>query len=252
MAEVGTEVVTEKPVITAPSIEDQAKEMGWRPQDEYDGEPTKWVDANIFVARAPLFEKIEQQNKRLKETDKTLQELKAFQSKIAETEYKRALDTLKHQRRAALEEGDVVAAEDIRDQMDELKQKPPVETKINAVPKEFTDWVEDNPWYESDEDMRDFADSRGNKLGKNGDLSPAQVLKRVAEDTKKAFPDKFKARNPARDRVSSVETESSAGTFTSSKAFKLSAEEEQVCSRFVKQGVMSREDYIKELKKTRG
>ena len=45
---------TSKQVSTNP-YEGQAREMGWRPKDEWEGEPEKWRDAKEFVERGELY-----------------------------------------------------------------------------------------------------------------------------------------------------------------------------------------------------
>lgn len=251
MAEAGEQVENTEQQQEVDPIVQQASEMGWKPKEEYDGDPSKWVSAEIYVARAPLFEKIESQSKQIKDTQKALQELKAHQTKIAAAEYKRALETLKAQRRAALQEGDLEAAEEFRDQMDDLKQqqvKPEEE-----IPPAFHEWKSQNSWYDSDEDMRDFADIKGAKFAKDFPNDPEKVLEKVSEAVKKAFPDKFKKPvNPNREKAPSVEGDSAPVGTATGKGFKLTEDEERVAARFERQGIMSRADYIKQIKSIRG
>ena len=37
-----------------PTVEERAHRMGWRPLNEFRGDPAKWVDAAAFVARGGL------------------------------------------------------------------------------------------------------------------------------------------------------------------------------------------------------
>lgn len=252
MAEDGTQENTQEqaaqevdPTVAA------AIEMGWRPKEEYDGDPAKWVSAEIYVARAPLFEKIESQSKIIKDTKKAIEELKAHQAKIAEAEYKRAYETLKAQRKNALAEGDLVTADEYQDQLEELKQNAP-RTEPD-IPPAFQEWRSQNDWYDNDEDMRDFADIKGAKFAKDFPNDPDKVLEKVTEAVKKAFPDKFKApKNPARERAPAVESDTAPVGTSSGRGFKLTEEEERVAARFERTGVMTRADYIKQIKSTRG
>jgi len=67
--------------------EDQAREQGWRPKEEYEGDPEKWRPAKEFVERGELFGKIDHMGKELKETRKALKMLQEHHSKVKETEY---------------------------------------------------------------------------------------------------------------------------------------------------------------------
>jgi hypothetical protein len=229
-------------------IETQAREMGWRPKEEFEGDASKWVTADIFVARAPLFEKIDHQSRELKAMKQTMNEFRKHHEKVAEMEYKRAMEDLRAQRRVALEDGDLVTAEEIRDKMDVL-QKPtlPPEPTVQQPPKEFVEWQEKNTWYAQDEELRDFADFKGVQLARQG-VAPNEVLKQVSAIVKKQFPDKFK--NPARERASAVESPTSNAP--KKDTFKLTPEQERIMERFVKSGVVTREKYIEGLKKLQG
>jgi hypothetical protein len=52
-------------------IEQRAAEQGWRPQDEWDGEPDDWRTAREFLDRGEFFKKIDEQNRTIKELRKT-------------------------------------------------------------------------------------------------------------------------------------------------------------------------------------
>ena len=77
------------------SYEQQAREQGWRPKEEYEGDPEKWRPAKEFVERGELFGKIDHMGKELKETRKALKMLQEHHSKVKETEYNNALKELK-------------------------------------------------------------------------------------------------------------------------------------------------------------
>jgi hypothetical protein len=98
--------------------------------------------------------------------------------------------------------------------------------------------------------MRDTADAIGVKYAKRN-LPPDEVLRRVTEDVKKLYPDKF--RNPNKDRASAVETK--AGVTKPAKAnddFDLTPDENKVMNQLIRLGVVTKEQYIADLKKVRG
>ena len=111
-------------------IEEAARAAGWLPKEEYEGDPAKWVSAEVFNARTPLFEKIEQLTRQIKNLDANNKAVVEHYNKVAKTEYDRALKDLKAQKRQDLTDGDLVAAEDIQDQIQEVqdhqKSSPPV------------------------------------------------------------------------------------------------------------------------------
>lgn len=245
----------EQPEVVRSEMEQQAIEMGWRPKEEYEGDPGKWVTAEIFVARAPLFDKIEQQSRALKDTQRVLEELRKHNSRIEEASYKKALETLKEERKAALAEENFVKAEEIRDQIDEIKSEQAKVVMPQAVPTEMppqlVEWQNNNQWYKSDKTLTAWADGRGAQLLKEG-VSPPEILKVIATEVKEAFPNKF--RNPKREQGSPVETSGGVQSRTSSKSdnIVLTPEETQAMNRFIRLGVLTKEQYLADIKKTRG
>ena len=234
----------------------KAIESGWVPKEDFQGDEHKWVEAGEFLRRGELFKKIEDQGKQLKDVRSALNEMKKLNSQIQEVEYKRALDTLKAQKKAALEDGDadaVIAADDridmVKEQQKEMQRQSPVaQSDEGSEHPEFVAWTEQNNWYKSSTPMKAFADALGQELARAGN-SPSEVLKKVAIEVRKEFPNKF--RNPNQDKAGTVEGGSGRGV-SSSTRFTLSDEERTIMNKFVRQNVMTEKEYIEQLKKVRG
>ena len=233
----------------------KALDSGWVPKEEFQGEEHKWVDAGEFLRRGELFKKIEDQSKQLKDVRSALNEMKKLHGQVREVEYKRALDTLKAQKKAALEDGDadaVIAADEridlVKEQVKQLKSEPQDIPESGSEHPEFIAWTEQNNWYKSSAPMKAFADTLGQELARAGN-SPSEVLKKVAAEVRKEFPHKF--RNPNQDKAGAVESGAGRGVSSTSK-FTLTDEERTVMNKFVRQNVMSEKEYIEQLKKVRG
>lgn len=241
------------------NVQLRAMDMGWRPQEEWNGEPEDFIDAAEFVRRKPLFDKIEAATKEVKNTRKTLDAFKDHYQKVRETEYARALNDLKAQAKEARTEGEHGLAEDILERREvieaerdafreEQKSLTVEETKTNPA---FEQWVSRNNWYQSQQHMRVFADNLGVQLNAQG-MSLDKVLVEVERAVKKEFPTKF--RNPNRDNAPSVESPSikkgeKGGSLDDSF---LSDQDKQFMARFIRDGVMTKEEYIKDMKKQYG
>jgi len=244
-------------VVEHTETELKAMDSGWVPKEEFSGEEHKWVDAGEFLRRGELFKKIEDQSKQLKDVRSALNEMKKLHSQVRDVEYKRALDTLKAQKKAALEDGDadaVLAAEDrielVKEQVKQLQNEPAnVQEDSGAEHPEFVAWTEQNAWYKSSAPMKAFADTLGQELARAGN-SPSEVLKKVAVEVRKEFPNKF--RNPNQDKPGAVESGKGTAGRQTSGSFTLTDEERRVMNTFVRSGAMTEKDYIAELKKVRG
>lgn len=238
------------------AAEEKAMEAGWVPQDQWEGDPDQWRPAKEFLDRGELFKKIEDQNRTIKEFKRALDDLKSHHAKVRETEYKRALEALKTQKKLALEEGDadaVVKLDDqidlVRDEQNKLRLAPQAPHVDDTPNPEFVSWVDKNKWYETSRPMKAFADELGRELALRGN-SPSEVLKEVERQVRQEFPEKF--RNPNRDKPTSVEGSSGKGGKTTDK-FELSDDENRVMQRFVRTiPGFSKEQYIEELKRVKG
>lgn len=238
-------------------VEEQAMEMGWRPKEEWQGNPEDFIDAKNFVRNKSLFDKIDHLSKRVKDQDKALNMLKEHHAKVEEATRQQVIVELKKAKRSALDEGDADKVIEIDDEIAKQRaleafEKSKVKTQPEGLHPEFVNWVEGNSWYAQDISLRDEADTLGLAYKqRNPDKEPKEVLDYVAKQIKKLYPEKFK--NPNRSSPTMVE---GASTTRQKKAdlddFQLSEEETRVMKTFVRNGIMSAEDYKKELKKVRG
>ena len=104
-------------------MEQKAMEMGWRPKDEFHGDEDDFIDAKEFVRRQPLFEKIEAQNKQIKNVTKALETFKQHYTKVEQAAVERALTMLKTQRKEALSDGDGDRFELLDDEIKKVEVK---------------------------------------------------------------------------------------------------------------------------------
>lgn len=238
------------------TIEDRAREQGWRPKEEFEGDVSKWVSAETFVAKGELIDRIEQLGKKLKDSDKTIAMLKEHHSKVKESEFRRAVEFLKQQKKQAYENGDVDKIIEIDDKIAEVRdtqKAQKAQDTVDASPEAhpaFQSWVSENKWYESDSEMRADADAFGEAYARNNsDKTPQEVLEYVARKIKKIYPEKFV--NPNRSKPTGVE---SSGTRqgTSRDSFTLTEEETRVMNTFARNGIMEKDEYIKQVKAMRG
>lgn len=245
--------VEQKPALT--EIEQRASAQGWVPQDEWDGDPDQWRPAKEFIDRGELFKKIDDQNRTIKEFQKTLNEFAKHHSKVKEVEYQRALADLKALKKEALAEGDADALVDIDEKIDMVKEaqrneRPTVVPAVQEINPIFTAWQERNGWYATNAAMRAYADRIGNDLGSRGGISATDLLAHIEREVKKEFAHKFN--NPNRERPGAVEG-SSNKSGKSKETYVLDETERRVAERFIKSVPgMTMEKYVADLKKIKG
>ncbi len=257
---VATEQQAETTTPSEPSaVEKRAIEMGWRPKSEFDGDPDDFIDASEFVRRKPLFEKIDTVGKELRETKKALKALQLHHQQVKEAEYQNALKALREEKKAALESGDADALIAIDDKIADEKARQIIikqqeQVKAAQPHPNFVQWVQRNTWYSEDAELHSVADQVGTAYAVNNpEKDPDEVLKYVEKRIRTMYPEKF--RNPNKDKPSAVEgvTSTPANTKKSDTGdYPLTEDERRVMMTFVRQGIMSKEEYIKDLKRVKG
>lgn len=245
---------TQQPETKVDPYEEEARAQGWKPLEEYEGDPDKWRGSKEFVERGELFGKIDTLGKELKETRKALKMLQDHHSKVKETEFTRAVNELKGLQKKHLEEGNsdeyLKTTELLTDLKAEQKAREVMsQQQTQQVDPRFTAWSEKNAWYDKDPEMRQFADTLGLGYAQaNPGLDPDEVLEYVTGQVKKTFKDKFE--NPNRTKPSAVEGSSNAQP--KKEDVQLTDDERRVMNTFVRQGIMSKEEYIAQVKAMRG
>lgn len=238
-------------------VELKALEMGWRPLEEFDGDEEDFVDAKEFVGRKPLYDKIAATSKQLKNVSQAVEALKLHNGKIEEVSYQRALQALKAERKQALVDGDADRFDTLDDEIktvekqvrviQEEQTKPIIQEEVPVHP-EFQSWQNRNQWYGSVKYMREFADEVGSRLANT--MSPSDVLKEVEKAVRKEFPQKFVNQN--KENAPNVNSPRNGGRAPKADSIEMTEQEVSIMNKFVRQGVMTKAEYIADLKKIKG
>lgn len=252
-----------------PSLQ-KALDTGWTPKEEWEGDPEDWVDYREFNHRGELMDRIRAQSSQLKtfekkltNSEKTLQELAEHHRKVREIEYKNALQDLKDMKKEAFESGDYDRVVDIDEKMDELKemskkdsqQSQSTEQNQHQTPQVVEEWISENPWYVEDRVLRGAADALADGFVQdNPELQndiPALLVK-VKKELEKEFPNKF---GKPRNRSSILESNEADVQHKANKSSKrkgsarlLNEDQRRVAKRFLDTGaIASLDEYAQQL-----
>lgn len=260
--EVVVEEKKEEVVVATPSADEElALASGWVPKEDWVKQgksPDEWRPAKEFNERGELFTEIKTLKNDLKKQHQVFKALLEHHKKVAETAKREAINELVAKRKAALADHDVEAALAIDEKLDQVREAPlqvpdvqvPTEEEVAPTPY-FTQWSKQNKWYKitGDDEASRHADVIGAMYKqKHPDVTERELLEHVEEKVAKRYPELFE--NPNRKSPAEVnaggEQKSSGGD-----TFKLSEHEERVCAQLVEQKVMTRKQYIDEIKKIR-
>ena len=253
-AEVPAEVVETSPVET------QAREQGWVSKEEWvEGgrNETEWRPAKEFVERGEIFKSLHSVKRELKQEKAAREALQRHHQYVFDKAYQTAVNDLKLQRRQAIRSEDFETADIIEEEMETLKQQH-VQEKIAlqqasqaaATPMpEFEAWMGNNPWYTTDQELRDFADAIGIVYAnRRPGVQPGEVLEHVQKEVRKKYPEKFGAKRAAPSPVAGVQR---SGTSRGSE-MELDELETHIMKSLVASGEMTETQYRAELKKAKG
>ncbi len=232
-----------------PTIEDLAKEQGWKPQDDFTGHKDDYVDPVEYIRRGKPIQ--DGMRKHLKDTrramanmEQGLEDLQDHNSQVQnaqETRHRAEIAKLRKERRTAIEDGDPDLVEDIEERLGEEyssipgPRRPPTPRVNHDDEESFDNWRNGNSWYGSDRELTEYCDSQAD-LPRYRGLSYEKKLSRVTGAVKKMFPDKFKGTLKV-PRVATVESGKPAGTGKQTKNYSskdLSDEERSVMNNFVR------------------
>jgi hypothetical protein len=196
------EVKTEKPALT--EIEQRALDQGWKPLEEWEGDPNDHRSAKEYIDRGELLGKIKNQSSEIREIKQMLSTLSEHNKKVYIAGREAALNELKQLRVHALKEGEMEQAVAIEERIAEnqnliniTKNTPaPAVTQSTQNTPAFESWLTTNKWYETDEAMRNWADGAAMALGKKARESGRQigeqdVYDHLTKEARKTFPQKF-------------------------------------------------------------
>lgn len=222
-----------------------AREKGWKPKEEFQGDPDEWIPAKEFVERGPLYDALHKANKEIKRLKQNQDAFREHYNKVEETAKQKAISALKMDLDEAAEERDIKKALDIKDRINAIEQEQPVESTRDTT---YDKWVENNSWYDKDKTMRQFATGIGYGLrSEHPDWTLDEVFSEVTKMTKETFPEKFE--NPNRVKPSVVEGAKNKPKSPSKKVpgFNSLPDDARLnYKRLVKSGILSHDDFMRD------
>lgn len=229
-------------------IEAKARTMGWRPKEEYSGDTSNWVDAEEFVGRAPLYEGLSKQGKKIKQMERQLNAMMEHNKQIHERNKQAQIEELESQKREALDEQDHNKVIEVDRKIRETEQEPAPDVNQGINPA-FVDWVEDNEWYTDNPDLAAIADRRGELLYQQNPNRPVEeIYKEVGEYIRGTYIKEESTAPPPDGGSRQTRKASAKDTSPAALEAKLTEEQRKMMNEYVNDlELMTKEEYIEQL-----
>lgn len=266
------ESVTSNEIST--EVQHEAESQGWVPKERFRGNESDWVDADTFVKRGreilPILRKnnenlikdLQATKDQLKEFREAAEEFKKFQRESYERkaqEYESQIQEIKESRAQAISDGDGQKVNALDDALDQAKEnfkeaKQSVKDVVSAKDPEPTPeaidpglqaWLDRNTWFGQDKRLTGMVNGIGESLRLEFPLLKGQAfLDKLDEVLAEEFPNKFGKKQSPSSRVESGSGRQSRSGGNAQSYDNLPPEAKSACDRFVKQKLMTREQYV--------
>jgi hypothetical protein len=211
--------------------ETEARAEGWVPEGEWQGQPPKhgFMEAKEFVKRGKeVLPIIQAKNRRMEgelaalktqltDLQSTASRFNQFAQGAIDRERKEKqelIERLQNRRAQAISESDGSTVQEAERQIMQASRELehfPQPQATPSQPAQYTreqlkpveDFISANPWYQSDPDMRDWADARAVRLRTEGMNPGPAMLEKVALEARKVWAHKLQGNGSF---VSTVET----------------------------------------------
>jgi len=228
-------------------VETEAMSKGWSSEGV---EGKRNLSAEEFLDRQPLYDKMHKTDRAMKRVEDQNTAITAHLEMMRKSLSENKVDSLKEKKREAIEnqEHDEVMRidEEIIKASQEEEVVIPEETASNDA---YDTWLEQNQWYENNDDMKAYADRLGaGILAQDPNMTLKDVYTEVSEEVKIRFSDQFKAKS----KTSSVESGRPRGRAKVAKytVKDLDSETQSVMNNLVRSGVMTEAEYLSDLETT--
>ena len=197
---------------TEDPIQEAARGQGWVPQEEWDGDPTQWRDAQVFLERGEYFKTMGTQRKQIDKLNAMVEKMANIQASTREDERQKVLQELSDKKVSAMEDGEFERVATIDNEMDRIRSEPAMaapsvgaQSEQKYTQDQIADYIDKNSWYRTNSDMRQYADSIAVGFRSNNpNATIDDVLEYTDSEIKIRYPEQFGKQVPSASPVAST------------------------------------------------
>ena len=217
-----------------------ARSMGWRPKDQFKGDPNLWKPADQYIKAGAEIQR--GLSRDLKEMRSTMENITRTNAAIVQSTIAAERDKLVARYNRAVEDGDAQTSFKVGRQIDTLNEQAeelvaPIQQRPAPPPPEAQDWVERNPWFNQDPLARDLALNVAERYATAGHSNEAQ-LQAAEREVRKIYPHLFGASSKPPPEVAQPGGRSGSGSKKGTTYADLPREAKTVAKDMAERGVI--------------
>lgn len=227
-------------------IADLAKSMGWRPKDQFKGDPNLWKPADEYIRAGGEIQR--GQSRELKELRTTMDNIARTNAAIVQSTIAAEREKLVAKYNQAVEDGDGQQAWKIGQDIHKLNGQAQqlVNPTPAAPPPEVNDWVSRNTWFTQDPLARDLALGVAERYAKAGHGADEQ-LQAAEREVRRVYPHLFGGASKPPPGVQSPSSRSGSPRKMGSTFADMPAEAKKIAEDMANRGVIpDKEAYAKQ------
>ncbi len=196
-----TTTEVEKPAVVAEvqaeqpkgrDFEAEARKGGWRPMEEWTGDPEHWKDAKTWVENGDVHAIVARLEKRHATDFEKLRKQNERTLKSVLAQHEKEISELRAERKVAIKAGNVDEVEKLDKAIDDLREAGPDKEPVEDAQAVQEKWIEAQNWWESDKKMRAYAIGFSQELlAANPKITMEENLRQTEVELRKEYPEKF-------------------------------------------------------------
>jgi len=193
------EEIQEVKEVQLSDIEQKAKRNGWRPKDQWSGDPDEWNNAKTFNERGDMIGKLRAVDKRMDEQESKFNSRLDHQAKLHEAQMKVTIKDLESRRDDAIDEADRVKANEYQSQIDAARTQPEpqVEKQQSEGQQILDEWNSRNSWIFDEDDARSAYAIKRYQVHARTIKDTSEALRMMESDVERTYPKVNERRNEA-------------------------------------------------------
>lgn len=185
-------------------VEQKAWSDGWRPQEQFEGNPDNWKTAEAYNLYGEMQSEIRSAKAETRRKEAEFDARIANLNKLHEAQREAAINDLKAKQRNAVEMADTVEFDRIQTQIDQHEAAPAAEPAPGVDPA-IAEWEAKNAWINNPSDEKTIvANSLFNAASARPGATAESALKELDEKLSKLYPEQQPS-NPRREMPTMTE-----------------------------------------------